>query len=284
MMIKHVIYSYAKKIYRKILKPFSWQLEEKQLEMERMVSIQTFSSWIDQVEIPAKLKISVILATRNRAYVLPRAINSVMGQSYSQWELLVVDDGSTDDTSLILKSFSDPRILTYRISHSGLSAARNYAFNHSTGDIVVYLDDDNIMQKNWLKAVSYAFQHWPDKNVLLSARLIDDLNRAINHKIPSLPYIQFERFDRKKLLRANFADIGTIAHRRNILNLKFDEKIKTMEDWDLLLNLTLKEDPLELPIISIYYTTDCADRLSHQITKMDREYIINKHASRSKKS
>jgi glycosyltransferase involved in cell wall biosynthesis len=250
-------------------------LNEKINTLERLQNIYIFTQWLEQITIAETLMISVIMPTYNRAHVIPRAIASVLAQSYKRWNLIIVDDGSTDDTQQVLKSYNDNRIHILKINHAGLSAARNHALDHILDGAVVYLDDDNIMQRDWLKAVAWAFQHWPNKNIILSARIMDDYNRVTYQQNPGLPQIQFPIFDREQLQQGNIADIGVIAH-RHIPWVRFDENLKTLEDWDFLLQLTANEAPIELPYISIIYTSDCSNRLSYQISEIDFNKVYGK--------
>jgi len=113
--------------------------------LARLLAISSTTQWIDVADVPENLLISVVVPTRNRAARLARAVQSVLDQRYQHWELVIVDDGSTDDTVKVLESFDDPRIRWRSIQHSGCTAARNVALEVLKGDVVVYLDDDNVM-------------------------------------------------------------------------------------------------------------------------------------------
>lgn len=88
--------------------------------------------------------VSIIMATYNRAHLLPRAINSVLNQSYQNFELIIVDDGSADNTDEVVKSFEDKRIVYCKLERNkGVSAARNRGLNLARGDYITTLDDDD---------------------------------------------------------------------------------------------------------------------------------------------
>lgn len=97
--------------------------------------------------------LSVIIPTYNRAHVLDRAINSVLSQSYSEFELLLIDDGSTDNTQDLLYSFTkkDKRIRTFYVDNSGVSRARNIGINNSNGKLIAFLDSDDEWFPNKIK-------------------------------------------------------------------------------------------------------------------------------------
>lgn len=87
--------------------------------------------------------ISIILPTYNRAGFLPAALQSVLAQTYERWELILVDDGSTDETVEIVKQFDDSRISYYYQENQGVSAARNYGISRCSGDVIALLDSDD---------------------------------------------------------------------------------------------------------------------------------------------
>src|SRR5689334_13904910 len=93
---------------------------------------------------------SIVLPTYNRAYVLWRAIQSVLAQSEYRWELIVVDDGSTDDTYRLLEEFRDSRIKSIKTENNGPSAARNIGGQLAVAPYLAYLDSDNTWHPEFL--------------------------------------------------------------------------------------------------------------------------------------
>lgn len=97
-------------------------------------------------------KISIIMATYNRAHTLPRAINSVINQTFNDWELIIINDGSTDNTNNILLEFKDPRIkiISY-YPNRGVAYARNCGLDKMKGEWFTILDSDDEMIPNALE-------------------------------------------------------------------------------------------------------------------------------------
>jgi len=90
------------------------------------------------------LKVSVIIPTWNRAPVLARAIDSVRAQTFAAWELIIVDDGSTDDTDSVCRRYlTDPRVRCQRIENQGVSAARNQGMRLARSQWFAFLDSDD---------------------------------------------------------------------------------------------------------------------------------------------
>ena len=88
--------------------------------------------------------VSIIMPTYNRAHILPRAIESVLNQSYQNFELIIIDDGSSDDTYRVMKSYKDQRIRYIRYTENyGQSHARNVGINMAKGEYIAFLDSDN---------------------------------------------------------------------------------------------------------------------------------------------
>ena len=87
--------------------------------------------------------VSVIIPTCNRGRVLGRAVESVLGQTWRDFELIVVDDGSTDNTAGVLAGFDDPRLTAMHQENKGVSAARNLGVARSSGGLIALLDSDD---------------------------------------------------------------------------------------------------------------------------------------------
>lgn len=101
------------------------------------------------------LLFSILLTTFNRSQFLPRAINSVLKQTFSDFELIIIDDHSTDNTQQVVGEFSDPRITYIRHDNNqGVSSARNTGIKHAKGEYLCFLDDDDEYLPDFLEAIN----------------------------------------------------------------------------------------------------------------------------------
>ena len=237
------------------------ELEQKAGEQGRCLQVFTFMEWIRHATVSTVPLISVVLPTRDRRDRLERAIASVVRQTYPNWQLVVVDDGSVDTTPEFLARLDDARIRCVRARGLGICAARNVALGLTAGEIIAYLDDDNTFHEEWLKSVVWGFTQRPETSVLYGAFIVDNPSR--NRKKDWLPKLYFRDYDYQGLARNNIADMGCIAHRAGLAEAHFDESLREMGDWDLFLRLTKEAPPLPLPAIACYYTTDAPNRSSY---------------------
>lgn len=95
--------------------------------------------------------ISIITPTYNRAHLLSRMLDSVVRQSYSNWELLIMDDGSTDNTIDIVEDYQDPRIKLIRGKNTGPAQKRNEGVMLARGEYIIFLDSDDEVKSHWLE-------------------------------------------------------------------------------------------------------------------------------------
>lgn len=191
--------------------------------------------------------ISIIMPTYNRAHIIADAIQSVRDQSYTDWELLVCDDGSTDNTSEIIKRFNDPRIHYLRIEKSGAAAARNTGLNKASGTLITYLDSDNYWHPHYL---SYINDKLPKAEINKEAPTTVYTN-YIDYNIDENGFSSIESwrrpdFDYEKLLKKNYIDLNTFAHRRELYELfgGFNPALKRRQDYDLILKYTWLQNPI----------------------------------------
>src|SRR3989338_2810117 len=88
--------------------------------------------------------VSIVIPTYNRACDLERALKSVLAQTYSNWEALVVDNHSSDNTDDVVKSLNDSRLKLFKIHNDGvIAASRNAGVKHATGEYIAFLDSDD---------------------------------------------------------------------------------------------------------------------------------------------
>jgi hypothetical protein len=247
---------------------------------DRLAAIIRTTAWLELApdEASDELTVSVITPTFNRSGRLGRMVASVQAQTHPRWELLLGDDGSDDDTPKVIESLAaaDDRIRGFTLDHGGVAAARNRLLDEATGDVVVYLDDDNLMAPGWLRAVAWFFAGRPDVDVAYGARLIDVPERlwGEDHAGSTLPSIQWEPFDRRALEEGNRIDMGCLAHRREGVDARFDERLSRLADWDLVLRLTEDRPAAELPALAICYTTDAPDRLTADVDQNPEVEIV----------
>lgn len=233
--------------------------------------------------------VSVITPTYNRAHVLGKTIQSVLDQTYDNWELVIVDDGSTDDTEALVKSFTDKRITYLRKKNGGPSKARNFGIKHATGKWVMYLDsDDELLPPCIETMVDWAAKH--PNAVFAIPRSTRTLELYENGKLvasvddsgdtPPEFTIQdiFER-------NAGFSPNG-FMHLRRIADegLEWDEDCKLMEDWEFMLTIGDKYPNgfMYVPVVLQKYTQRFgSDNLVSNTSYGDWadafEYIYQKH-------
>jgi glycosyltransferase involved in cell wall biosynthesis len=111
------------------------------------------------------MKLSVVIPTHNRAEILKTTLQKVLGQEGADFEVIVVDDGSTDNTESVVKGFQGVRYLKQPASHQG--TARNRGVEVATGDIIVFIGDDIFVESGFLKSHADRHAEHPDENVVV---------------------------------------------------------------------------------------------------------------------
>jgi glycosyltransferase involved in cell wall biosynthesis len=107
-------------------------------------------------------KVSVVIPTYNRTHFIIEAIQSVLDQTFQDFEIVVVDDGSTDNTKDVVDSFQDPRIKYIYQENRGVAAARNTGISASIGEYIAFLDSDDVLLKNALEKKVQVLDRYPE--------------------------------------------------------------------------------------------------------------------------
>lgn len=146
-------------------------------------------------------KVCVIIPTYNRAYCLPVALESLQHQSYTNWEALVIDDGSTDDTAALLHKLGtqDPRIKYHFQSNGGVSAARNAGLRLADGEYVGFLDSDDSWEPWKLAAQVACFEALPEIGMVWTDMDAYDVNGTLAQpRFLRTMYSAYRRMGRRK--------------------------------------------------------------------------------------
>lgn len=225
------------------------------------------------------MKISLIIPTYNRCSLLKRALNSVFEQSRKPDEIIVVDDGSTDNTLDMLNN-EFPQVTTIRQINKGVSAARNSGIQQAKGDWIAFLDSDDTWLAEKLAAQVRVLQQAPDFKVCHTEEIWIRNGVRVNamHKHKKAGGWIFKQclplcvMSPSSIMidRSVFDDVGL-----------FDESLPACEDYDLWLRISAKYPVffIDQPLINKYGGHE--DQLSHKYWGMDRfriqalEKIIN---------
>ncbi len=183
--------------------------------------------------------VSVIIPTYNRSACLGEAIASVLGQDMSDFELIIVDDGSTDSTKQICSAFGDGKLRYFFKTNGGVASARNIGIRKVRGEFVAFLDSDDIWPSNYLSVLTRQLRNrldcgiaycasnivWPDGETQASYR-------AEHCKSGQLTWNLFH----KSLISCQCALIRMSVMGQN----RFDESLSTAEDLDFFLRMSLR--------------------------------------------
>ncbi|MGO2113214.1 MAG: glycosyltransferase family 2 protein, partial [Pseudoclavibacter sp.] len=201
----------------------------------------------------ARPLVSVVLPTWNRAHLLADAIASVHAQTYENWQLIIADDGSVDDTEHVLaaEAARDARITVLRLVHEGVSAARNAALRAATGEYVAFLDSDKRWDREFLRTM-VGYLHVSGAEVAYSVTAVTLRGKTIVTSIPAT---------RASLRVSNSVDQTALVATRELIERVggFDTSLRRAVDYDLILALSERVELAMVPFVGVRYTEDDHD-------------------------
>jgi len=212
--------------------------------------------------------ISVVIPTHNRVELLEKAVKSVLNQTYSDLEIIIVDDASTDDTESRIKRFGSDKITYFRVDESkGGNHARNIGIEKSTGEYIAFLDDDDEWMPTKLQEQMLIFKR--DESIGLVYTGAEVIYTANNGKYNIIPTKKGELS--KDILTYNY--IGTTSSvmvRKDIINLagRFDLEMPALQDYDLWIRICqiTKIGFVKKPLIKYYIHTN-TNQITNNILK-----------------
>lgn len=203
-----------------------------------------------------EVKISIIIPVYNAEKYIKECINSVIKQDYNNWELILIDDGSTDNSSTICREFiiKDKRIKYIHQTNSGVSVARNTGLAHANGEWVMFLDADDQIKTQTLSKVQESMKD----HDIIRFEAIDSFS-----KIMELPSCESKDYLLEVLHRKTFLAIWGGIYKKSLFienHISFDPELKYGEDWIVLIQLLTHSKQLCLLKEALYkYNNSNAD-------------------------
>jgi glycosyltransferase involved in cell wall biosynthesis len=233
--------------------------------------------WKPGIDAKSTTLVSVVMPTWNRDHTIGHAIKSVVSQTHMNWELLVCDDGSTDNTGAVVTEFRDARIRYLKLPKANGAVARNHGLRNATGELIAFLDSDNIWSPSYLTTVVTAMATDPAVDMLYTALL--DIN--LNGDSIANARIHYRDFDFASLAFRNYIDLNTVTIRAKLPKLLgyFDPSLSRQQDWDLMLRYgcRTKVKSLNQPLVCYFRNEDWA-QVTQTMKHVDtRSKVMNKN-------
>ncbi|MBN1349305.1 glycosyltransferase [candidate division KSB1 bacterium] len=214
-------------------------------------------------------RVSIIIPTYNRASFLPQAIQSVLKQTFKDFELIVIDDASDDSTPQVLAQFSK-KLTAYRLPENrGVSAARNLGIERAQGEYIAFLDSDDQWKPEKLQTQMLWIQRNPEINACYTDEIWIRNGVRIN---PGKRYTKYDGWFLEKMLPLCFINPSSVLINREVFDEVgvFDESLPACEDYDLWLRINVRYPITLIPQKLIIKFGDHPDQLSHQFWGIDR--------------
>lgn len=215
--------------------------------------------------------VSVVIPTYSRANLLPRALESVLNQTYDDIEVIIVDDCSPDDTPNVVESYSDNRIEYIRHDRNrGANAARNTGICAASGEYLALLDDDDKWLEDKLKLQISLFEELEDSFGLVYAGRRIVLNEEVIEKY--LPHLEGDIYQR--LLRRNVIPSETPLIKNECFDQigLFDNELRSCQDWDMWLRIAESYKISFVPEVLAISFWDTSNRISNDFTRKFQGY------------
>ncbi len=231
------------------------------------------------------MKVSVIIPTYNRAHMITEAIDSVLNQTFKDFELIIVDNYSSDNTESVVKSYADERIRYFKNQNNGLvSINRNYGIQKSGGEYTAFLDDDDLWLPEKLEKQVELLDSSKELGLVYSDSYVVDSNGDLRENTFFYDMKPFRGNAFNELLQGNFIPTLTVAIRREVLDKVgvFNPGYKICQDYDLWLRIAeyYPIDFIEQPLAKYRVHSEGGSRknaiLSYQEVLQITEYWLKR--------
>lgn len=217
--------------------------------------------------------ISIVIPTYNAERTILKTVESVQQQTFSDIEIILINDGSTDLSLELLQNVKDERLKIFSYENGGLCVARNRGISHATGEFIAFLDADDLWTPDKLELQFAALQQHPEAGVAYSWTYFLDEKTKVTYTGAST---LFEGNVQANLLVNNFIASGSnpLIRRQAIESTgDFDSTLKSCEDWDYWLRLSAYWSFVVVPKHQIFYLQSSSS-MSSKVKTMEEAGLI----------
>lgn len=222
--------------------------------------------------------VSIIVPAYNHAVYLTFTLQSILAQTYTNWEAIVVDDESTDNTSEVVAQFADPRIRYIWQKNLGMAGARNTGIHAARGEFISFLDDDDMWYPDYLSSVTTKLLEYPDAGACYTGSQMVDSDGLPLYQQNTKVVLPVQMFD--SLIERGFFPPCSVTVRRTCFeNLGvFDQNLQGYADWDMWLRIVQEYQFIGVPQVLVKYrihSGGLSSNIQHMFT--DNLKAVEKH-------
>lgn len=236
------------------------------------------------MQLNDNLHYSIVIPLYNKYEYIKKTIDSVLSQTYPYFEVIVVDDGSTDGSATMVEKISDQRIRLLRQENKGVSAARNTGIKESKFEFIAFIDGDDWWHEDFLLRITNLIKDYPHLDLFATKFAIirnQQMITSFDEVFPQNKNTTFNLFEvgynnRQAELPVNSSNI--VIKKKALLNAgSFDERIHFFEDYDLFMRVAIKSDVAfaNFQPLSFYYQDISAEnRATGKLPDLTRNLIF----------
>lgn len=235
-------------------------------------------------------KISVVIPLYNKEKHIKETLNSILAQTFEDFEVIVVNDGSTDDSATVVEGFEDQRIHLFQIENQGVSHARNYGIEKSSAHLIAFLDADDYWYDHHLRDLMDLYDAFPGCGLYATAYKVEKKERILIPEFKGISHTSFQMGIVDDYFYSSM--VNAIALTSAVMIPKvmteslggFDENITlgAGEDTDLWMRIALQQKVAFNHTISVIYNMKATNRISNSNTNKRKFIDLDQYEPQAK--
>jgi glycosyltransferase involved in cell wall biosynthesis len=232
-------------------------------------------------------EVSVVIPAYNASRFIPNVMDSILGQDYTNYEILFIDDGSTDDSVHKIQAYNSSKVKIFSKKNEGPAKTRNFGTLQATGKFVAFHDADDAWHTSKLSKQVALFQARPSLGLVFSnAHYVDmQSNRVLGEAVPS--GLDRQNFSKELMTRGCFILTSSVIIRRDALLAvgMFDDSLIFAEDWDLFFRISERYEVDYVPEVLLeqraHHESITSDESKRHKRIQDEQLVVEKMYSRA---